>query len=58
MQPNWKHIVRARLAALRLPPARELEIVEEVALHLEAVYDDARRRFVRNRSTNPRGQQL
>jgi putative ABC transport system permease protein len=40
--PNWKHIVRQQLAALRLPPQRENEIVEEVALHLEAAYDDAR----------------
>ncbi len=39
--PNWKHLVRERLAVLRLPPARESEIVEEVALHLEAIYDDA-----------------
>ncbi len=41
MNPNWQQIVRRRLAVLRLPPAREIEIVEEVALHLEAIYDDA-----------------
>ncbi len=41
MNPNWKRIVRQHLAPLRLPPEREIEIVEEVALHLEAVYDDA-----------------
>ncbi|NOT60704.1 MAG: FtsX-like permease family protein, partial [Acidobacteria bacterium] len=41
MNPNWQKIVRERLAALRLSPLRENEIVEEVALHLEAVYDDA-----------------
>ncbi|HKQ80191.1 MAG TPA: ABC transporter permease [Blastocatellia bacterium] len=29
------------LAALRLPPEREIEIVEELALHLEAAYEDA-----------------
>ena len=39
--PNWNHIVRDRLAVLRLPPEREIEIVEEVALDLEAVYEDA-----------------
>src|SRR5262247_2421051 len=39
--PNWNHIVREHLAALRLPPEREIEIVEEQALHLEAVYEDA-----------------
>ena len=41
MNPNWQQIVRRRLAVLRLPPARESEIVEEVALHLEAIYEDA-----------------
>jgi putative ABC transport system permease protein len=39
--PNWNHIVREHLAALRLPPEREIEIVEEQALHLEATYEDA-----------------
>src|SRR5262245_40079948 len=39
--PNWNHIVREHLAVLRLPPEREIEIVEEQALHLEAAYDDA-----------------
>ncbi|HEU0178016.1 MAG TPA: ABC transporter permease [Blastocatellia bacterium] len=39
--PNWNHIVREHLAVLRLPPEREIEIVEEQALHLEAVYEDA-----------------
>src|SRR5262249_53007781 len=39
--PNWNHIVRRHLAAMRLPPEREIEIVEELALHLEAAYEDA-----------------
>src|SRR5499426_3531843 len=39
--PNWNHIVRGHLAVLRLPPEREVEIVEEQALHLEAYYEDA-----------------
>src|SRR5262245_14188364 len=39
--PNWNHILRAHLAVLRLPPEREIEIVEELALHLEAAYEDA-----------------
>src|SRR5499426_2892508 len=39
--PNWNHIVRDHLAVLRLPPEREIEIVEELALHMEAVYEDA-----------------
>lgn len=40
MTPDWKQIVRKQLAALQLPPERELEIVEELALHLEAVYEE------------------
>jgi putative ABC transport system permease protein len=40
--PNWNHIVHEHLAALRLPPEREIEIVEELALHLEAAYENAR----------------
>src|SRR5262252_7055796 len=39
--PNWNHIVREHFAVLRLPPEREIEIVEEQALHLEAAYEDA-----------------
>src|SRR6266542_2084911 len=39
--PNWKQLVREHLAVLRLPPEREIEIVEELALHLEAAYEDA-----------------
>ena len=40
MNPNWHQIVRQRLAVLHLPPEREIEIVEELALHFEAVYDE------------------
>src|SRR5262245_58864670 len=39
--PNWNHIVREHLAVLRLPPEREVEIVEEFALHMETAYEDA-----------------
>src|SRR5215470_11358220 len=39
--PNWNHIVREHLAVLRLPPEREIEIVEELALHLESAYEAA-----------------
>src|SRR5262245_19817352 len=39
--PNWNQIVREHLSALRLPPEREIEIIEEQALHLEAAYEDA-----------------
>src|ERR1041384_961461 len=38
---NWKKFSRDGLAVLRLPPDRESEIVEELALHLEAAYDEA-----------------
>src|SRR5215467_1759566 len=41
MNPNWNHIVREHLAVLRLPPEREIEIIDELALHLEAAYEDA-----------------
>ena len=41
MTPNWKQIAREHLAVLRLPAKREIEIVEELALHLEASYEDA-----------------
>jgi predicted permease len=41
MNPNWKQMVREHLAVLRLPPEREIEIVEELALHLENAYEDA-----------------
>ncbi|HEY6401561.1 MAG TPA: hypothetical protein VI479_09140 [Blastocatellia bacterium] len=39
--PNWNHIVRQHLAALRLSPEREIEIVEELSLHMEAAYEGA-----------------
>jgi putative ABC transport system permease protein len=33
--PDWKSQIRSRLASLRLSPARENEIAEELAQHLE-----------------------
>jgi hypothetical protein len=39
--PDWRRLVRERLPPLRLPPAREAEIVEELALQLEQDYRDA-----------------
>ncbi len=41
MNPNWNQIVREHLVSLRLAPEREVGIVEELALHLEAAYEDA-----------------
>lgn len=37
--PEWKEELRQRLSGLRLAPADEDEIVEELAQHLEDVYE-------------------
>jgi len=42
--PDWKTFVRGRLCELRIPPARESEIVAELAQHCEQLYWDARAR--------------
>jgi len=39
--PDWKAKLRERLAGLRLPAAREAEIVEELAQHLEDFHAEA-----------------
>ncbi|MEK6287808.1 MAG: ABC transporter permease [Acidobacteriota bacterium] len=39
--PDWKDYVRKNLAPLKLGPERESEMVDEMAQHLEAVYEDA-----------------
>ncbi len=36
--PDWKHHIRKRLAGLRLEPAREAAIIEELAQHLADCY--------------------
>jgi len=38
--PEWKEEVSRRLASLKLAPAREAEIVEELAQHLEDRYQE------------------
>ena len=38
--PSWTDHVRPRLAPLRLSPAREAEIVEELSQHLEQRYEE------------------
>lgn len=38
--PDWKSEVRSRLRGLRLDPAREAEIVEELTQHLEDRYEE------------------
>jgi putative ABC transport system permease protein len=40
--PDWSFHVRPRLASLRLSPAREAEIVEEMSLHLDEHYEELR----------------
>ena len=37
--PDWKQEVRTRLEGLKLAPSQEAEIVEELAQHLEQVYE-------------------
>ena len=39
---NWRHYVRSQLPALDVPPGRETEIVEELAVQLESTYERAR----------------
>ncbi|TAM83436.1 MAG: ABC transporter permease [Acidobacteria bacterium] len=38
--PEWHEEIRSHLAELELEPTREAEIVEELALHLEACYNE------------------
>jgi putative ABC transport system permease protein len=39
---NWRQYVRFKLPPLNVPPEREVEIVEELAVQLESTYDRAR----------------
>jgi hypothetical protein len=39
--PDWKPEIRQRLASLKLAPAREAAIVEELAQHLEDHYAES-----------------
>lgn len=39
---EWRDHIRPRLASLRLEPAREAEIIEELSLHLKERYDELR----------------
>ena len=40
--PGWSHDLKARLAELRLSPAREAEIIEELSQHLDDRYAELR----------------
>src|SRR5919199_4815325 len=42
--PDWRSEIRARLAELRLDPANEEQIVDELAQHLEDRYEELLRR--------------
>ena len=37
---NWKELVRERIAHLRLQPTGEADLAEEVAQHLDDLYND------------------
>ena len=39
--PEWEGEIRARLAGLELRPERELELVEELAAHLDDLYQES-----------------
>ena len=39
--PDWRDYLRSNLAPLQLGPERELQMVEEMAQHLEAIYEEA-----------------
>jgi hypothetical protein len=41
--PEWRVIIRKRLAGLELRPTDEIDIVEELAQHVEDRYADLRR---------------
>ncbi|MGH9218265.1 MAG: permease prefix domain 1-containing protein, partial [Vicinamibacterales bacterium] len=38
--PDWRPDIASRLAVLRLDPAREAEIVDELSQHLDQRYDE------------------
>src|SRR6185503_12615242 len=39
--PDWRGYLRNNLAPLELGPERELQMVEEMAQHLEAIYEES-----------------
>jgi hypothetical protein len=38
---DWRALVRARLAPLALPPTTELDVIDELAQHLDDCYTHA-----------------
>jgi hypothetical protein len=44
--PDWRGIIRRRLAGLEIRPVDEIDIVEELAQHVEDRYADLKREGV------------
>src|SRR3984957_19518314 len=44
--PDWKKLVRERLAMLNLPPSTEKEVIAELAAHLEEIHEKVRQACV------------
>ena len=55
---DWKKYVREHLPPLALSSERELEIVEELAQHLEGVYEEVLARGGRDAGARHRRQYL
>ena len=52
--PEWTSHIRPHLAALRLEPGREAEILDEISQHLDARYED----LLRDGATESEAQRL
>lgn len=52
--PEWTSYIRPHLAALRLDPSREAEILEEISQHLDARFED----LLRDGTTETEAQRL
>ena len=52
--PEWTSHIRPHLAALRLDPSREAEILDEISQHMDARYED----LLRNGATEAEAQRL
>ena len=52
--PEWTQYIRPHLAALRLEPSREVEILDEISQHLDARYEE----LLRDGATETEAQRL
>lgn len=41
--PDWRALIRGRLAGSGLDPTTEIDVIEELAQHVEDCYDELRR---------------